>query len=278
MKTKKLLGAHLSISKGIFTLQKSMKSINANTCAFFLKNQRTYTSPPIKEDDMKKFKLQVLEPEILLPHGSYLINLANTELYPKMYECLVDDLKRCELLNIKYYNIHPGSNTQKDKPKSISNVIETINKVHQKYNTTIVIENMAGQGNTLCSTFEEINEIIQNIYRKEQIGVCLDTCHLFGAGYDIRDEKSYMKTFDDFDRIVGFKYLKGVHLNDSKTKLNSKRDRHENLGKGYIGWNAFKMMMNDSRFDNVPMILETPNTELYGEEIRMLRSFENKSE
>ncbi|KAG0436687.1 putative endonuclease 4 [Dictyocoela muelleri] len=281
-KSKKILGAHLSVSKGLSTLQNSMDEINADTCAFFLKNQRRFESSPLNENEIKQFKKKIMNPEFFLPHGSYLINMANSDEIKsaKMYNCLVDDIRRCHKLGIKLYNVHPGSDVLNNRNKSISKVIETINRVHKDVDDVIiVVENMAGQGKVLCSSFEEINKIISNVYNKERIGVCLDTCHLFSAGYDLRFHDIFQKTFEDFDRSVGLKYLRGMHLNDSKMELGSKKDRHENLGKGLIGWTPFKMIMKDERFDNIPLILETPNTNLYGEEIKILRGFEeNESE
>lgn len=279
--SKKLVGAHLSTSRGISTLQSEMESIKATTCAFFLKNQRRFDSSPLDEKEKNKFLKNTIHPELMLPHGSYLINMANTDpsKSTKMYMCLVDDLRRCQQLGIKLYNVHPGSDVLGNRNKSLEKVVDTINRaLKDTENIIVVVENMAGQGSVLCSTFDEINKIVSGVYDKERIGVCLDTCHLFGAGYDIRDRLSFNKTFDDFERIVGFRYLKGMHLNDSKMGLGSKKDRHENLGKGFIGLNAFKMIMKDDRFDNIPLILETPNTNLYGEEIKILRSFENEGD
>lgn len=274
----KLIGAHLSISKGIYKIQKEMEMIGSNTCGIFLKSQRMYQSSPLDEKAINLFKKHVVNPEVLLPHGSYLINFCNPELKEKSMACFLDDLERCNKLGIKFYNMHPGSDVKKLGFKSLELISEGINEAMEKIpNVIILIENMAGQGNVVGSRFEEINQIINGIKNKDRIGVCLDTCHLYGAGYDIKTEKSFSKVMKEFDEKVGLKYLKALHLNDSKEPLNSKKDRHECIGKGHIGEEAFKFIMNNSIFDNIPMILETPDPSQYESEIKLLKSFINKN-
>lgn len=272
LKMAKYVGAHLSISKGLYKIQKQMDDIDADACAIFLKNQRTYNFKPIADTDVEKFK-NIKNPELVLPHSSYLINLAN-DAEGKAYRLFLDDLERCEKLNIPLYNMHPGSNTIKDYDQAIQNIIDGINKaISETRNVIVCIENMAGQGNVLGKTFKELHRIIEGIENKERIGVVLDTCHLFGAGYDVRTYKSFEKVMQEFDKVVGHKYLKGMHLNDSKMDLGTKKDRHEQLGKGKIGLECFKYIMNSQWFEDIPMILETPDDTKYKEEISLLKSF-----
>lgn len=271
----KILGAHLSISKGLFTVEKQMKMINCETCALFLKNQRTFNFQPLEQDVINKFKKTVQHPELLLPHASYLINLANDK-DMKGYHLMIDDLKRCNALGINLYNIHPGSNTQKNITKAINNIADNINRAHKEVDNVIIcLENMAGQGNTIGRRFEELKQIIDLVYDKSRIGITLDTCHLFGGGYDIRTFNSFENTMQEFNSIIGLQYLKAMHLNDSKMELNSRKDRHEELGKGKIGIDCFKFIMTSEYFINIPMILETPNPENYKNEIALLKSFTN---
>ena len=269
----KFIGAHLSIGKGLHTLQKQMDELKSNTCACFLKNQRTFNFKPLKEDVIKKFRANIKEPEMILPHGPYLINLANDET-GKMYNLFVDDLHRCEKLGIKLYNMHPGSNTINNYEESIKRIATGINKALNETKSVIVtLENMAGQGRVIGRSFEDLKAIIDLIENKERIGVTLDTCHLFGAGYDIRTEMKFEQVIRDFDKIIGIKYLKAMHLNDSKMELGSLKDRHEQIGKGKIGLDCFRFIMQSSYFENIPLILETPNPEKYAEEIALLKSF-----
>ncbi|KAL6122672.1 Endonuclease IV [Nucleospora cyclopteri] len=270
----KLLGAHLSISKGIHSVQLQMDNLKCDTCAIFLKNQRRFSFKPLEEEVVEKCRKSIKNPSILLPHGSYLINLANDK-EERSYKVFLDDLIRCNQLEILLYNFHPGSNTQKNLREAIENLSKAINKAHKEVpNVIICIENMAGQGNVLGRTFEELAEIIKLIEDKERIGITLDTCHLFGGGYDIRTRDKFKKVMDEFDQKVGLKYLKAMHLNDSKCVLDSRKDRHEHLGKGFVGLEAFKFIMESELFDNIPLILETPDPAKYKEEIDLLRQFE----
>ncbi|ELQ76223.1 Major apurinic/apyrimidinic endonuclease/3'-repair diesterase APN1, partial [Trachipleistophora hominis] len=271
-----LIGAHLSIAGGIWKVQERMESLNATTCALFLKNQRRFAFTPLEPKSIQKFKKLVKNADVLVPHGSYLINMARNDKAErkKHFECFHDDVARCSSLGIKLYNVHPGSDVDNLGKKALENVADAINEVNRmEPNVTIVIENMAGQGRVLCSKFEGIRDLIELVHDKNKIGVCLDTAHLFGSGYDLRTKEKCERTFGEFDRIVGMKYLKAMHLNDSKEDLGSKKDRHESIGKGKIGLEAFKFIMKDERFENVPKVLETPDISCYKEEIAMLRSF-----
>lgn len=271
----KLIGPHLSVSKGIHTIQAQMMQLGCETCGIFLKNQRKYDFSPLDSRVVERFKQDVKDPAVLLPHGSYLINLANPETFEKSYRCFVDDLKRCNELGIRLYNLHPGSDTKKLGIKAALNLIaENLNKAMREVpNVIILIENMAGQGNVCGKTFEELKEIIDGIENKDRIGVTLDTCHMFCAGYDIRTPESFEEIMKEFDRKVGLRYLKAMHLNDSMNGFNTKKDRHESIGMGKIGTSAFQYIMNSEYFEDMPMILETPNPKKYAEELALLKSF-----
>ena len=273
----KIIGAHLPISKGIHTIQEQMEMLGCNTCALFLKNQRRYDSKPLDDETIKKFKSTVKDPTILLPHGPYLVNLANPEKVEKSYECFIDDVRRCHDLGILLYNIHPGSDTKGIGKKALELVSIQLNRAMKDVPSVIILlENMAGQGSVCGRTFEELAYIIERVEDKERIGVTLDTSHLFSAGYDIRTAENFEKIMKEFDRIVGLKYLRAMHLNDSKCELDSRKDRHEQIGRGTIGIEAFRYIMNSSYFEDIPMILETPNPLEFGKEIALLRSLVNE--
>lgn len=271
----KLIGAHLSIGKGIDNIQNEMDLIGAKCCAVFLKNQKRFASTPFKSQTIMNFKKNIIYPELIVPHGSFLINLGNPEKIKGSYDCLIDDLKRCSELGIKYYNLHPGSDVKKMGKICLDHIIKYLNKALEEVpDVIILLENMAGQGNVVCYKFEDLGYIINKINNKERIGVCLDTCHMFGAGYDIRTSFKFQEVMNEFDKIVGLKYLKAMHLNDSKESLGSRKDRHESIGRGKIGIEAFKFLMNSSIFENIPMILEIPDVSKYEEEIKLLYSLE----
>ncbi|KAI5190079.1 hypothetical protein NEMIN01_0864 [Nematocida minor] len=275
----KHIGAHLSIQGGINLIFGRIKSIGAQAAGLFLKPQRTFTTKPYTSETIHAFKMANTH-EKLLPHGSYLINLAqpDKEKSDRSYNLFLDELTRCEQLDIPMCNIHPGSNVGKLPVQVACQMIaDNINKAHKVTNTVIVvIENMAGQGNTLGSKFAELKMIIDGVEDKSRIGVCLDTCHLFGTGYNISTKASFKKVMDDFEKTVGIEYLKGMHLNDSKEPLGSRRDRHASIGKDLIGLEAFSYIMNSSIFNGIPMILETPDPERYKEEIELLYSLIEK--
>ncbi len=277
----KFVGAHVSAAGGVEFAPINASKIDATAFALFTKNQRQWTSPALSNQSINSFKENCqkynFSPFHILPHDSYLINLGNPdkEALDKSQIAFQDEMKRCELLGLKYLNFHPGSHLNKISINECLKLIaESINiAIENTEDVCAVIENTAGQGTNLGHNFEQIAEIINYIDDKNRIGVCLDTCHLFTSGYEISNDIGYKFTFEEFDKIVGFKYLKGMHLNDSKKELGSKVDRHESLGKGFIGIELFKNIMKDPRFDNIPLILETPNDELWAEEIQLLKSF-----
>lgn len=240
--------------------------IGANSFALFLKSQRKWENPPLIDDQCNAFHdncKQHLYDQMqhVVPHGSYLVNLANTdEATPEQaFKSYLDDLKRCERLGIKLYNIHPGNILKNDRQKAIAHLAENINRAHeQTENVITLLENMAAGGNVLGSTFEDLRDIIARVTNKERIGVCIDTCHAFAGGYDLRSPAAFKATMDQFEEVVGFKYLRALHINDSKAPFASYRDLHANIGTGFLGLQAFHNVVNEPRIEGLPLVLETP--------------------
>ncbi|MEO2068142.1 MAG: deoxyribonuclease IV [Desulfurobacteriaceae bacterium] len=281
----KFVGAHVSIAGGVFNAPLNAKEIGAKAFALFTKNQRQWKAKPLTEETITKFRENLkkveISPEYVLPHDSYLINLGHPEEEKrrKSIEAFIDEVNRCYQLGLKYINFHPGSHLGKVSEKECLKIIaDSINEVLGRTKEVIlVLENTAGQGSNVGYRFEHLAEIINMVEDKSRIGVCLDTCHMFAAGYDIRTEETYEKTMKEFDEIVGFKYLKGMHLNDAKSQLGSRVDRHHSIGRGNIGLDAFKFIMNDKRLDNIPLILETIDPSIWAEEIKLLYSLIKES-
>lgn len=274
----KYIGAHVSASGGVENAPLNAAAIGAKAFALFTKNQRQWKAAPLTQESIEAFKKNCKDkgfsPDYILPHDSYLINLGHPgkDEIAKSRAAFLDEMQRCEQLGIRLLNFHPGSHLNQITPEeSIKRIAESINITLNKTKGVIaVIENTAGQGTNLGHTFEQIRAMLDLVDDKSRTGVCLDTCHTFTAGYDLISEEAYEKTFLDFEQIIGFKFLKGIHLNDSKKPLASRVDRHDSIGKGYLGNEVFKRMMNDKRFDNMPIILETPDEDLWAEEIRLL--------
>jgi len=279
----KYVGAHVSASGGVENAVKNAAQIGASGFALFTKNQRQWVAKPLSEKSISKFKDFMLDhgynADAVLPHDSYLINLGHPEIEKreKSYNAFVDEIKRVETLGLKYLNFHPGSHLKKISEEECLDLIsENINKaIKDTESCILVLETTAGQGSNLGYKFEHLAYIIDKVEDKSRIGVCIDTAHIFAAGYDIRSKEAYEKTMQEFDEIIGFKYLKGMHINDSKAKFASRVDRHHSLGKGEIGLDAFKFIMQDKRIDNIPLILETIEPEIWADEIKLLKSFEN---
>lgn len=280
----KYIGAHVSSSGGVENAPLNAVAIGANGFALFTKNQRQWVSPPLSERSIQLFKERCIEygfvPDSILPHDSYLINLGHPtqEGLEKSRAAFIDEMIRCEELGLNRLNFHPGSHlNQISIDESLARVSESINIALDKTRgVCAVIENTAGQGSNLGHKFEEIAQIIDKVEDKSRVGVCLDTCHMFAAGYDLNSSSLFSPSpFDEFEKIIGFKYLRGMHLNDAKKPLGSRVDRHDSLGTGEIGIDIFKMILSDDRFDNIPLILETPNTDIWAEEISLLRGFIN---
>lgn len=277
----KYIGAHVSALGGVYNAVANAVAIGANAFALFTKNQMRWTDAPLTEKDIVKFKEECskrgFSPYQILPHDSYLINLGSPKAdgLQKSREAFLDEMKRCEQLGLVYLNFHPGSTLKEvSVDECLKTIAESINITLDKTNgVTAVIENTAGQGSNLGYEFEHLAAIIDKVEDKSRVGVCIDTAHTFAAGYDISTEDGFKDVFEKFNEVVGFNYLKGMHINDSKKGLGSHVDRHESIGKGVIGITPFKMIMQDSRFNGIPLVLETPDTAIWAEEIAMLRSF-----
>lgn len=280
----KKIGAHVSAAGGIFNAPKNANLINANAFAFFTKNQRQWSAKPLNLDDINLFREQCehfnIELEHILPHDSYLINLGHPEKekLDKSRKAFNIEMKRSEEIGLKLLNFHPGSHLNAiSEDECLNKISESINySLNYTSGVTAVIENTAGQGTNLGFKFEHLAKIIDKVEDKSRVGVCIDTCHAFAAGYDLSSIKNVKKVFQEFSNIIGFKYLKGIHLNDSKKKLGSRVDRHESIGKGYVGYDVFRFIMKSEKFNNIPLILETSNPDIWKKEIELLRSFENE--
>jgi len=277
----KYIGAHVSASGGVENAPVNANLIGAKAFALFTKNQRQWFSNPLTLASIRLFRDNCekygYKPFQILPHDSYLINLGHPEKEPleKSRASFLDEMQRCEQLGLDRLNFHPGSHLNGiGTEECLKRMAESLNIVLDKTKgVTAVIENTAGQGTNLGHTFEQLKVIIDNVEDKSRIGVCIDTCHAYTSGYDVKSPEGFKKTFEKFEEIIGFGYLKGMHLNDTKKDLGTRVDRHDNIGKGFLGEETFIILMNDSRFDNIPLILETPEESLWQEEIKRLYSF-----
>ena len=276
----KYIGAHVSAAGGVELAVERAVEIGANAFALFTKNQRQWQAPELTDKTITAFKRACEKagflPEQILPHDSYLINLGHPEpeALVKSQDAFVDEMKRCEQLGLCYLNFHPGSHLKKiSEAESLAIVAESINHaLSVTQGITAVIENTAGQGTNLGWKFEHLAEIIRQVEDKSRVGVCYDTCHAFAAGYDMRTPETAAATFAEFEQVVGFQYLKGMHINGAKSTFGSRVDRHHSLQEGNLGTAVFEFIMNDSRFDRIPLILETINPDIWPDEIRWLRS------
>ena len=289
----KFVGAHVSASGGVDNAPLNAMAIGAKAFALFTKNQRQWVAKPLERKTIDAFHKNLeasgILPKHILPHDSYLINLGHPEAekLEKSRDAFIDEVERCRLLGLDRLNFHPGSHLVKIPKKDpqyddklmqaelacLDVIAESMNRAidaTKDSNVKLVIENTAGQGSNLGYKFEHLGHIINKIEDKSRVGVCLDTCHTFTAGYDLRTREAYDETMGAFDRIVGSQYLMGMHLNDSKPKLGSRVDRHHSLGQGEIGWDAFRFIMNDQRMDDIPLVLETIDASIWAEEIRAL--------
>jgi deoxyribonuclease-4 len=276
----KYVGAHVSASGGVENAPINANLIGAKAFALFTKNQRQWFSNPLTFASIKAFRENCekygYKPFQILPHDSYLINLGHPEKEPleKSRASFLDEMQRCEQLGLDRLNFHPGSHLNSiSEEESLSRMAESINMALDKTKgVSAVIENTAGQGTNLGYKFEQIRFIIDRVEDKSRVGICIDTCHAYTSGYNIKSPEGFTETFRLFDKIIGFNYLRGMHLNDSRKELSTRVDRHDNIGKGFLGEEVFRMLMNDSRFDNLPLILETPEESLWEEEIKRLYS------
>jgi deoxyribonuclease-4 len=277
----KYIGAHVSAAGGVESAPVAAQALGANAFALFTRNQKTWVSRPLTPESIAAFGVRLqeagIDPRHVLPHDSYLINLGSPEAegLEKSRRAFLDEMQRCEQLGLSLLNFHPGSHLKKiGEEECLDRIAESINlTLAATRGVTAVIENTAGQGSNLGFRFEQLRRIIDGVEDQTRVGVCLDTCHTFAAGYDFSTADGYQRTFDDFDRIVGFSRLRAIHLNDSKRECGSRIDRHESIGRGCIGPDFFRRLMSDPRFDDMPIILETPAPELWAEEIAWLRQF-----
>lgn len=278
----KYVGAHVNAAGGLFNAAVNSKNIGAKAFAFFTKNQRQWKARPLSDEEITLFKNAVEEngfsASYILPHSSYLINLGNAdkEKRDRSLEAFSDELTRASLLGLKYLNFHPGSHLKEISEEECLDLISaSMNSAFKEKatgNITAVIETTAGQGTNVGYKFEHIARIIGNAEEKTRTGVCIDTCHIFAAGYDISSTGGFEKTMENFDKIIGIKYLKGIHLNGAKKECGSKVDRHTSLNEGFLGKECFSYIMNSPLFENIPIILETPDPTLWADEIKMLYS------
>lgn len=274
----KYIGAHVSAAGGVENAPLNAQKIGATAFALFTKNQRQWSAKPLTDESIRRFKQNCrhagFTPDQILPHDSYLINLGHPEAagLEKSRAAFIDEFSRCEQLGLKYLNFHPGSHlNQISEVECLARIAESVNLAVEQTPTVIaVIENTAGQGTNLGHRFEHLAAIIDGIKDHSRVGVCLDTCHSFSAGYDLVSGEGYEMTLERFDAVVGFSFLKGLHLNDGKKPMGSRVDRHASLGEGTLGLETFRMIMNDPRFNGIPMILETPDEDRWAQEIRML--------
>ncbi|KAH8824373.1 xylose isomerase-like protein [Flagelloscypha sp. PMI_526] len=275
------VGPHVSTAGGIENAITNALSVGANAFALFVKPHRRWDSPPLREESIQAFKDALKEhnysPSLILPHGSYLVNLGNpdAEKRAKSYTCFLDDLKRCEQLGLELYNFHPGSTVGGSTPDaSMACIAEAVNNAQEATSSIVILlETMAGAGNIIGSKLEDIAEIIKQVKNKERVGVCVDTCHSHAAGYDITTLEGWNNFCEEFDSKIGLKYLRAMHLNDSKTPCGSKKDRHENIGFGSLGALAFHHILRDPRTQGIPLILETPTNEhfdVWTKEVQLL--------
>lgn len=275
----KFIGAHISASGGVENAPLNAAAIGATAFALFTKNQKQWLAKPLTDQNIEKFKANCLihgyTPDHILPHDSYLINLGHPEEegITISRNSFIQEMQRCEQMGLTMLNFHPGSHLKKiTEDECLQRIAESVNIALSKTTTiTAVIENTAGQGSNLGYRFEHLARIIELVDNKTRVGVCIDTCHSWAAGYDIVSEEGYEQLWKEFDEIVGLKYLKGIHLNDAKKEKGSRVDRHAPIGDGFLGFDTFARLMKDPRLDNIPIILETPEEDKWAEEIAWLK-------
>ena len=280
----KRIGAHVSASGGVSNAPLNAAKIGADAFAMFVKNQRRWDAPPLSAEDTIAFKDALkqsgIRAEHVLVHDSYLINLGHPREAEreKSLNAFIDEIRRCEALGLRLLNFHPGSHLNEiSAQECLDNIARSLNfAIANTADVKLVLENTAGQGSNLGYDFAQLAYVIGKISNKDRIGVCIDTCHAFAAGYDLRSRQAYERTMSEFDRAIGYKFLSGMHLNDTKNELGVRKDRHESLGRGFLGLGAFENIMNDPNIDEIPLILETIDDSLWAEEIALLRSMQGR--
>lgn len=276
----KYIGAHVSVQGGVDKAPERAAEIGAKAFAIFTGSSNRWKSKDPTEEVAERFKSECVRfgytPQFILPHDNFLINLGSPDKQKlaMSLQSFEDEMRRCYLLGLDKLNFHPGSHlNQLSEEECLDRIADSINRCLEKTKgVAAVIENTAGQGSNLGYSFAHIARIIDRVEDKERVGVCIDTCHAFSAGYDLASESGYEKTWKEFDEIIGFKYLRGMHLNDDKRELGSRIDRHELIGEGTLGRDFFTRLMQDPRFDNIPLILETPDETIWAKEIEWLYS------
>ena len=280
----KRIGAHVSASGGVSNAPLNAAKIGADALAMFVKNQRRWDAPPLSAEEIAAFKDTLrqsgIRAEHVLVHDSYLINLGHPREAEreKSLNAFIDEIRRCEALGLRLLNFHPGSHLNEISAQvCLDNIAESLNfAIANTSGVKLVLENTAGQGSNLGYDFAQLAYVIDKISNKDRIGVCIDTCHAFAAGYDLRSRQAYERTMSEFDCVIGYKFLSGMHLNDTKNELGVRKDRHESLGRGFLGLAAFENIMNDPNIDEIPLILETIDEGLWAEEIALLRSMQGR--
>lgn len=275
----KNIGPHVSASGGVENAPEAARQLGATAFALFTKNQRQWVSPPLSQKSIDLFKERCVNyrfsVDCILPHDSYLINLGQPDdvKLEQSRAAFLDEMQRCEQLGLKMLNFHPGSHLKMISiDECLARIAESINIALSKTQGVIaVIENTAGQGSNVGFEFTQIAQIIDKVEDKSRVGVCIDTCHTYSAGYDLKTDAGYESTWRQFDEIIGLNYLKAIHLNDTKKEFASRVDRHDSIGKGFLGMDFFIRIMKDARFDHIPFILETPDESLWADEIKLLQ-------
>lgn len=273
-----LLGAHTSIAGGVSKSIDRASEVNFTAIQIFSKNNNQWNAKPLDAKEIKLFKEKLQQSNIkyVVVHDSYLINLCTKDktILKKSRNAFLDELQRCEQLGIEYLNFHPGAHLGQGEEDGLKMIADSINIAHsftKNYKVKSMLETTAGQGTNLGYTFEQLRRIIELVDEKERMCVCIDTAHIFAAGYDIKSIDGYKKTIKDFDDIIGLDLLKCIHLNDSKKELGSRVDRHEHIGKGFIGREGFTIIMNDKKLLHIPKILETPKGKEMKEDVENLK-------
>ena len=278
------IGAHVSAAGGVFNAPINAAKIGANAFALFTKNQRQWSAKELSDSEIEQFKANLkasgISAKHVLPHASYLINLGHPEkeARAKSLEAFIDEIERASQLGLKLLNFHPGSHLKQiSQNECLDNIARCINEALKRTSgVKLVIENTAAQGSNLGFDFAQLAYLIERADDENRVGVCIDTCHAFAAGYDLRSKEAYAKTMGEFDAMIGYKFLSGMHLNDAKFGLGSKKDRHESLGKGELGLGAFENIINDDKIGEIPLILETIDESIWEDEIKILRNLEKE--
>jgi len=280
-----LLGAHVSITGGVYKAPERGRKLTCDCIQIFSKNQMQWKTKPLADADAARFREESKKHGIAetMIHDSYLINLASPDdaLLTKSRGAFVDEMRRAELLGVRYLVFHPGAHVGSGEQAGLRAIAESMDCARRESGSSgvvLLLENTAGQGSVLGHSFEQLAKIMDSLEDQKGVGVCFDTCHAYAAGYDVRVPKGYERTFDVFDDVIGLDRLKAMHLNDSKGKLGSRLDRHEQIGRGHIGTEGFGNLMNDERFRDIPMVLETPGGEKeYASNLKLLRSLVRRS-